>query len=145
MFSTDVKVAAMRDPLTVVTTQRIHRAYKTELAPNQEQLGMLRKHVGAARFAYNWGLQWFVNVLDYNRLPHARMRLDVKLQSPELLRALVSILKTLRQTVDQAGAAFMRAMRLAWAISEAAVSWGNVEARNWRNDRNYIVYLAGTT
>ena len=70
------------------------------------------------------------------------MRLDVKLQSPDLLRALVSVLKNLRQMCDRAGAAFVQAMRLAWVFSEAAVSWGNAEARKWRNDRTYIRFLA---
>ena len=70
------------------------------------------------------------------------MRLEVKLQSLDLLRALVSVLKNLRENCDRAGAAFVRAMGLAWAISEAAVSWGNEEAREWRNDLTYIRYLA---
>jgi hypothetical protein len=70
------------------------------------------------------------------------MRLDVKLQSPELLKALVSILKRLRQTCDRAGVAFLRAASLAWAISEAAVGWGNANARGWRNDMNFVRYLA---
>ena len=70
------------------------------------------------------------------------MRLDVKLQSRELLRALVSVLKALRQTCDKAGIAFVGAMRLAWAYSEAAVGWGNAKAREWRNDGNYIRFLA---
>jgi hypothetical protein len=70
------------------------------------------------------------------------MRLEVKLQSPELLRALVSVLKRLRETCDRAGVAFVRAVRLAWAFSEAAVSWGNADARKWRNDRTYIGFLA---
>jgi hypothetical protein len=73
------------------------------------------------------------------------MRLDVKLQSPELLKALVSVLKSLRQTCDRAGVAFIRAMRLAWAISEAAVRWGNPEARHWRNDQEFIRFLAITS
>ena len=70
------------------------------------------------------------------------MRLEVKLQSPQLLKALVSILKALRQTCDRAGAAFVRAIRLAWAISEAMVRWGNLRARQWRNDMDYIRFLA---
>jgi len=70
------------------------------------------------------------------------MRLDVKLQSPELLRALVSVLKCLKETCDRAGVAFVRATQLAWAISEAAVSWGNAEARKWRNDQNFVRFLA---
>ena len=71
------------------------------------------------------------------------MRLEVKLQSPELLKALVSVLKALRQTCDRAGVAFVSAIRLAWAYSEAAVGWGNVKAHEWRNDGNYIRFLAG--
>lgn len=34
----------------------ITRAYKTELALNNEQVTACKKHAGAARFAYNWGL-----------------------------------------------------------------------------------------
>lgn len=35
----------------------IHRSYKVELDPNNVQRTALRKHAGAARWAYNWGLQ----------------------------------------------------------------------------------------
>ena len=34
----------------------IQRAYKTELALNNEQLTACKRHAGAARWAYNWGL-----------------------------------------------------------------------------------------
>jgi putative transposase len=33
------------------------RAYKTELAPNNAQITSCTQHAGAARWAYNWGLQ----------------------------------------------------------------------------------------
>ncbi|MGO8949003.1 MAG: RNA-guided endonuclease InsQ/TnpB family protein [Ktedonobacterales bacterium] len=33
------------------------RAYKTELDPNDRQVTACRQHAGAARWAYNWGLQ----------------------------------------------------------------------------------------
>jgi len=37
----------------------IQRAYKVELDPNNKQRSALLRHAGAARFAYNWGLdQW---------------------------------------------------------------------------------------
>jgi len=39
------------------TTLQIHRGYKTELKLNKVQRTLCRKHAGAARFAYNWGLQ----------------------------------------------------------------------------------------
>src|SRR6185312_7322948 len=34
----------------------IQRTYKTELDLNNEQVTACRKHAGAARWAYNWGL-----------------------------------------------------------------------------------------
>jgi putative transposase len=34
----------------------IQRAYKAELALYNEQITACRKHAGAARWAYNWGL-----------------------------------------------------------------------------------------
>lgn len=33
------------------------KAYKTELDPNNKQITAMRKHVGAARWAYNWGIE----------------------------------------------------------------------------------------
>jgi len=35
---------------------KIFRAYKTELDPNNRQRTLLKKHAGAARWVYNWGL-----------------------------------------------------------------------------------------
>jgi putative transposase len=35
----------------------VTRAYKTELALNNRQITVCRQHAGAARWAYNWGLQ----------------------------------------------------------------------------------------
>ena len=34
----------------------IQRAYKTELALNDQQVTACKQHAGAARWAYNWGL-----------------------------------------------------------------------------------------
>ncbi len=35
---------------------KINQAYRYELKPNNKQVGLLFKHAGVARFAYNWGL-----------------------------------------------------------------------------------------
>jgi hypothetical protein len=85
---------------------------------------------------------WFGLTKMQRSLYGLAMRLEVKLQSQELLKALVSILKCLRETCDRGGAAFVRAMSLAWAISEAAVRWGNAKAREWRNDLGFVRFLA---
>ena len=34
----------------------LQRAYKTELELNNEQITACKRHAGAARWAYNWGL-----------------------------------------------------------------------------------------
>ncbi len=54
---------------------QLARAYKTEVAPDDAQLPEFHRHVGAARFAYNWGLRWKMNVMEHNQLPHPRIKL----------------------------------------------------------------------
>ena len=70
------------------------------------------------------------------------MRLDVKLQSLDLLKALVSVLRSLREMFDMKFVALMKATKIAWAFSEAAVRSGNSAAREWRSDLSYIRFLA---
>ena len=65
------------------------------------------------------------------------IRLDVRLESAVLFRALVSVLKKLKEMGDRAYAVLMEGMRLAWTFSEAAVSWGNASAKGWRSDASY--------
>ena len=69
------------------------------------------------------------------------MRLDVKLESAVLLRALVGALKKLKEMGDGAYTALMDGMRLAWAFSEATASWRNLSAKAWRSDSSYESFL----
>jgi len=70
------------------------------------------------------------------------LRLKVKLQSPDLLRALVSVLKSLRERFDEGYRALMKGMDMAWAFSNAAAKCGNPQAKKWRHDWNYVRFLA---
>jgi transposase len=45
----------------------IQRGFKSELRLNNQQLTLLKKHAGAARLAWNWGL-------DQNKQPDHRGR-----------------------------------------------------------------------
>ena len=36
---------------------RVKRAYKTELDLNNQQITACKRHAGAARYAYTWGLR----------------------------------------------------------------------------------------
>src|SRR6516162_4367688 len=40
----------------MLTAMRVTRAYKTELDLNDRQITACKRHTGAARYAYNWGL-----------------------------------------------------------------------------------------
>lgn len=69
------------------------------------------------------------------------LRINVKWKSPELLRALVRVLRQLKGLGDRAYLVIMKGTRLAWQFSEAVVSWGNPAAKEWRNDLEYAKYL----
>lgn len=43
---------------------KIHRAYKVEIAPTEEQLDLLLRHAGCARWVYNWALRHKID--EYN-------------------------------------------------------------------------------
>ena len=68
-------------------------------------------------------------------------RLQIEYRSYALMRAMVAVLKKLKELGDRAYSRLMHGMKLAWAFSEAAVRWGNSQARPWRNDRNYAQFL----
>lgn len=52
---------------------------------------MLRNHAGAARFAYNWGLRWKLNVMNHNQLPHPHLRLPTAVDLHRELNSLKRI------------------------------------------------------
>ena len=43
---------------------KINRAYKVELNPNNKQRTLLEKSAGVARFAYNWGLKYRIDLYE---------------------------------------------------------------------------------
>ena len=85
---------------------------------------------------------WFGLTRVQRGLYSLALRLDIRLESHDLLKAMVSVLKSLWETCDSAGMALVRAMRTAWAFSEAAVSWGNERAKEWRREPSYIKFLS---
>ena len=45
----------------------VHKAYKYELDPNNQQRSSLLRHAGVARFAYNWGLEQRIKLYRSNQ------------------------------------------------------------------------------
>jgi hypothetical protein len=84
---------------------------------------------------------WFSLDRREKSIVYLSVRLDVKFESLQLLRALASILKKLEQQGETLHARLIRGTKLAWAFSEFAVSGGNLSAKAWRNDREYALFL----
>jgi hypothetical protein len=84
---------------------------------------------------------WFSLDRREKSIVYLSLKLNVKFESLELLRALASILKKLEQYGETLYAWLRRGTRIAWAFSEFAVSCGNKAAVSWRNDRAFALYL----
>jgi hypothetical protein len=72
------------------------------------------------------------------------IKLKVKVQSYELIKAIISILKKIKSMSSNMYSLFTRGTSIAWLFSEFAVRLGNASAYEWRRDRNYIIYLASS-
>jgi hypothetical protein len=85
---------------------------------------------------------WFSLNLQERSIIDLALSLKVRFRSPELVTAVVSIMKRLQQLGNRTfREQLFRGTKLAWSFSEAAVSWGNVAAKNWRSDVAYIAFL----
>lgn len=51
-----------------------HKAYRTELNPNDKQIAICRQSAGISRFAYNWGLQRKNEVYLMNQMPVPKIK-----------------------------------------------------------------------
>jgi hypothetical protein len=69
------------------------------------------------------------------------LNLNVKFRSLQLARAVISVLKRLSSAGTTLLSIIDKGREIAWLYSNAAVSWGNKNARSWRNEMSYIVYL----
>jgi putative transposase len=56
-------------------TVKVKQAFRFELDPNQKARMALAKHIGAARFAYNWGLARLKEALEQGRFPPSAIQL----------------------------------------------------------------------
>ena len=84
---------------------------------------------------------WFGLEKREKSIMYLSLKLNVKFESLDLLRALTSILKKLEQHGETLHAWLQRGSKLAWAFSEFAVGCGNEAAKTWRNDLGYALYL----
>ena len=69
------------------------------------------------------------------------LRLNTSFKGYQLLKAMVGVLKKLMEVSDVAYSRLMRGVQMAWAFAEKCAEWGNVHAKEWRNDLEYARYL----
>ncbi|MDE1858779.1 MAG: hypothetical protein KGI26_06920 [Thaumarchaeota archaeon] len=69
------------------------------------------------------------------------LRLNATFQGYQLLKAMVGVLKKLMAMSDKLYSRLLQGMQLAWAFSSKCSEWGNVHAKEWRNDIEYARYL----
>ena len=84
---------------------------------------------------------WYMLSRQERSLLSLALRLKVKFQSLDLVRAVVSVFKKLQEVGSSLYGELVRGTRLAWIFAEAAVSWGHPAARTWRNDLRFIAFL----
>jgi hypothetical protein len=84
---------------------------------------------------------WFSLDRREKSILYLSVRLQLRFESLELLRSLASILKKLEEQGETLHAWLLRGTKMAWSFSEFAVSCGNREAKAWRNDRSYALFL----
>lgn len=84
---------------------------------------------------------WFRLNVQERSIINLALSLKVSFKSLELVRAVVSVMKRLRWVGSESFSRLLRGSKLAWAFSEAAVSWGNTAAKSWRSDVKYVDFL----
>lgn len=109
--------------------------------PNSETIANFKALLKSAMMRARRKGYWFGLSRMERSLYSLALRLQVTLRSIDLIRALVSILRKLKEMGDEGFARLIQGARLAWTYSEVAVAWGNPAARPWRNERNYIIFL----
>ena len=69
------------------------------------------------------------------------LHVQARFESLPLVRAIVSVLKKLKEVSHPLYERILRGMEIANAFSEAATQWGNPAAKFWKNDRAYALFL----
>ena len=69
------------------------------------------------------------------------IQIKAKFESVALVRAVVSILRKLKEFCAPGYEFLLRGTEIARAFSKAAFSWGHAEALSWMNDRDYALFL----
>ena len=89
--------------------------------------------------------KWFlVNPLSRAFVKVCLMMRLARVRSILLMKAIIKAIKELKQIVSQEYRLVEVGIREAWRLSELASSWGHKTAREWRNNKAYIILQALT-
>ena len=101
----------------------------------------IRNHIKQVMLQSKRRGAWFSLDRKEKSILYLSVRLRLRFESLELLRSLASILKKLEAQGDTLHAWFQRGSRIAWVFSEFAEACGNQNAKAWRNDSAYALFL----
>jgi len=67
-----------------------------------------------------------------------------RVRSMVLMKAIIRAIRALREAVSEESRLIRIGVREAWRLSELASSWGHKTAREWKNNKSYIILQALT-
>ncbi|MCF3653259.1 MAG: hypothetical protein L2C94_003740 [Aigarchaeota archaeon] len=67
-----------------------------------------------------------------------------RVRSMVLMKAIIRAIRALREAVSEESRLIRIGVREAWRLSELASSWGHKTAKEWKNNKSYIILQALT-
>ncbi|MEM1948054.1 MAG: hypothetical protein QW240_04880 [Candidatus Caldarchaeum sp.] len=63
-----------------------------------------------------------------------------KIRNHTLAKAVINAVKEIKQTLSNQTQLILRVLKEAWKISQIVSLWGHPKARQWKNDKSFIIY-----
>ncbi len=104
-------------------------------------LDNLREAVSNVKKARRW---FQVNPLSKAFIKGLFLMKMSRVKSILLMKAIIKTIRELKHILSRESRLIEIGIREAWRLSELASSWGHKYAREWRNNRNYIILQALT-
>ena len=69
------------------------------------------------------------------------LRLNATFKGSRLLNAMFDVLRKLAEASDAVCTPLTRGVQMAWAFASNCARWGNLRAKEWKDDLEYAKYL----
>ena len=124
-----------------VRTRHVYESADTRQTEGNQTAQSVRKTLASHMAKSRRNGSWFRLSSMERGILSLSLRLKVTFESAQLAKALVSVLNRLAELGDAVYSQLIAGTRIALAFADAAEGWGNRDARSWRNDRSYALFL----